>query len=141
MSWKVAPLRTATQHSAEQPLWVISARSVMSVTSPVFPRSLPNWSAEITAILVLGLFPHSSDRDRLSAWRLQGGGVWEGGSSLRDLAAQSRGGSQRFAAELVALRADLIFGNGTLVELILMGGTDTLSTGPDLAYEAHSHFR
>jgi hypothetical protein len=60
---------------------------------------------------------------------------------LRDLAAQSRGGSQRFAAELVALRADLIFGNGTLVELILMGGTGTLSTIPDLAYEAHSHFR
>ena len=108
---------------------------------PVLLRSLPNWSVEITAILVLGLFPHSSDRDRLSAWRLQGGGVWEGGRSLRDLAAQSRGGSQRFAAELVALRADLIFGNGTFVELILMGGTGTLSTSPDLAYEAHSHFR
>jgi hypothetical protein len=67
--------------------------------------------------------------------------VCEGKSSSRGLAAQSRGRSQRFVAELVALRPDLIFGKSMSVELVLTGGTGTLSTSRDLAYEVHNHFR
>ena len=67
------------------------------------------------------------------------GGLWN--HIFVGLAAQSLGRSQRFAAELIALRPDLIPGNGRLVNLVLKGGTGTWSINPDLAYEAHNHFR
>jgi hypothetical protein len=38
-TWKVAPLRTATQHSAEQPLWVRLGRFSMSAAAAAFVES------------------------------------------------------------------------------------------------------